>query len=353
MNVLVLVPHVRSLEYAFFCGQRGPMLEARQDGTPADSRSAQEVLRAIVADCLKVDAGAADVVVIRSVYGGNSFKGTTQVSEQMLSGFAAMAAEAPIHVPSVHLVARAALTAMPEARVVMAFETAFFVGLPKREQQYGIADSHVRRFGYHGLYHQAAVAECNDMAGGAPLRTLSLCLEPQPELAAILGHRPVLVTSGATPLEGLPGETTCGELDPTIILTLARRLKWGPEQINDLLTRRSGLIGLLGHSATLGDTLAPAACFDETDALRPAPEGTSAAAAGVLAYRILLACGAGAAALGGVDRIVLSGRYVEQGQALGDWLARRLTSYEAARPAVVQCRTPLKRLLADQAVFAA
>jgi acetate kinase len=90
----------------------------------------------------------------------------------------------------------------------------------------------LRRWGYHGLFHEAASME----AGRAwrkrgfdqPARILSICLEAQPEIAAVLGRRPITVTSGATPLEGLPGETNSGEIDPAVALALAGEAGLGP-----------------------------------------------------------------------------------------------------------------------------
>ena len=188
-----------------------------------------------------------------------------------------------------------------------------------------------------------------------PTRTLSFCLEPQPEIAAIIGYRPVMVTSGATPLEGLPGETTCGEIDPTIILMMARSLGWGPQQINDVLTRQSGLRGLLGRPASMGEVLESSNWSAKGARLPKAVDGTLGAARNILAYRALLAAGAAVAAMGGLDRIVLTGRYADKGRPLGRWLAERLRSAEAGtgRPPVVTCATSLSRIVADQGVAAA
>ena len=74
-------------------------------------------------------------------------------------------------------------------------------------------------------------------------RIISICLEPQPEVAAVKGLRALMVTSGATPLEGIPGHTTCGQIDPSIVLTLSESAGWGPEKINTELTKQSGLLG--------------------------------------------------------------------------------------------------------------
>ena len=121
-----------------------------------------------------------------------------------------------------------------------------------------------------------------------------------------------MCTSGATPLEGLPGHTSCGELDPSIVLMLARKLKWGPEQINTVLTQQSGLLGLAGRPVMLDDVISPEAADLEL-------------ARSVLKNRILSACGAGMAAMGGMDQIVFSGRFAQEGQILGPWLVTRLT----------------------------
>jgi acetate kinase len=126
-----------------------------------------------------------------------------------------------------------------------------------------------------------------------------------------LGNGPLTVSSGTTPLEGLPGETSCGEMDPGIILDLCRINGWGPEQINTVLTRQSGLLGLAGRRVTLAEVLA-----SEGENLRLARD--------VERYRILLAVGAGLGALGGLDAIVFSGRYVEAAQSLAPWLIERI-----------------------------
>jgi acetate kinase len=121
-----------------------------------------------------------------------------------------------------------------------------------------------------------------------------------------------MCTSGATPLEGIPGHSSCGELDPSIVLMLARKLKWGPEQINTVLTQQSGLMGLVGRPVMLDDVLAT-----EAGDLEPAKN--------LLQNRILMACGAGMAAMGGVDHIVFSGLFASAGLTLGPWLRDRLT----------------------------
>ena len=89
-----------------------------------------------------------------------------------------------------------------------------------------------------------------------PIRAiLSVCLEPRPELAACVGRRPVMVTGGNTPVEGLPGERSCGDLDPSVVLKLAHDTHWGPEEASRILTQESGLRGLAGRVVSLADVL--------------------------------------------------------------------------------------------------
>jgi acetate kinase len=75
-------------------------------------------------------------------------------------------------------------------------------------------------------------------------------------MSAVLGNRPKTVTSGVTPLEGLPGRTACGELDSSMILLLAQEMKCNAERLNAILTQESGLLGLTGQTMTLQELFA-------------------------------------------------------------------------------------------------
>ena len=188
MNVLVLIPRLRRIECAVFgSAGREPLMESHAAPLPTETEALMDLLRRLRADCTLNQGGPPDLVVIRAVYGGSLFPRTAKVDAAMLARFATLAAEAPMHVPPALLLARAALRTFARATVVMAFETGFFVDLPKREQRYAVSDAELRRFGYHGFFHEAAALESEGRSGGRAKRTLSLCLESRPELAAILG----------------------------------------------------------------------------------------------------------------------------------------------------------------------
>lgn len=344
VNILVLCPASYSLGYAAFVdGDADPIFAGR---VGAAGGLDGDILREIGAGppCDGPDFRP-DAIALRSVFGGTEFTEASVADPDVVRRLSAIVPSAPIHLPRVLSLLEGCGVAFPAVPVVLVFETAFFTGLPPEEQSYAIDREAlfglgIRRYGFHGVFHEAAArlaGGCNE-TGFHPThpRILSICLEPLPEVSAILGCRPVTVTSGATPLEGIPGNTTCGELDPSIIMTLAEKLRLGPEQINGILTRESGLSALSGGSTTVEEVLSSS---------RPEHQ----LAREVLQYRILLACGSGIAAMGGVDSVVFSGKYSAAGRTLEPWLRYRLQHVLAGEIAFGYLDASLERLVVDTA----
>ncbi|MEJ2051437.1 MAG: hypothetical protein P8Y60_16645, partial [Calditrichota bacterium] len=141
-------------------------------------------------------------------------------------------------------------------------------------------------------------------------KILSICLEPKPEVVAVIGTKPVYISGSVTPLAGIPGKTSSGEIDPGIVLNLAEKRGWGPERINHILTQESGLKALADCSVSLDDVLKPHSDFPLVKK--------------VIRYRFLLAAGKGIAAMGGITGIVFSGRNASIGKYLGPWLLEKI-----------------------------
>ncbi len=338
MNILVLKPGVRSIDWSLTCAEASRSQAGQMDAAGIDRNL--QALRAHLA------GSRPEALAVRASCGGTGFRGPVVADSSSITALAGLVEEAPLHLPVVLSLLEGCRRVFPGMPTVLFFETAFFSRLPRRESTYGIDNElseslGLRRQGYHGIYHEAACAHAIRSTGISPrsARVLSICLEPHPEIVAVLGNRPLMCTSGATPLEGLPGHTSCGELDPNIVLMLARKLGWGPEQINNALTRQSGLFGLAGCPVMLDDVFAP-----EAADLRLARS--------VLENRILSACGAGMAAAGGVDAIVFSGRFFTAGNTLGPWLSARLTfrgGNERRPPRWIGFGEPLDRVIAERA----
>lgn len=293
--------------------------------------------------------GVPRMIVMRCPYGGETFRDLAPWGETARAALRAASGQAPLPVSDTMHLAEACETAWPGVPVWLAFETSFFVDLPVRETLYGLdmefmREHGIRRFGFHGLYHEAACRSWRHRARPADparARVLSVCLEPKPELAAVAGLRAIMVTGGMTPAEGLPGECSSGDIDPSIVLKLTGERERGTELIDAQLGRESGLSALAGRKVSLGEVLI----------------GTGedlALARAVFRHRLLLACGAGVAALGGVDGLVLSGRYATAGNALGSWLLGQLAgAVPAARvlePVVYE--EPLDVILARKGLLA-
>lgn len=338
MDVLVLKPGRRTLDYACMrSGQNCPVLSARLHDShvqPSGSESLCAVLQRVREEIVAAETfPGPDAIAVRVLFGGPIFQGPAVATPEVLRRLESLIPRAPLHLPLVLSLVEGCRKVFPEMPVVLVFETAFFAQLPPREALYGLSaefqkTAGIRRYGFNGLFHEAACRSVNRARQrkdlGTPARILSLCLEPQPEVAAVAGKRPLMVTSGVTPLEGIPGQTTSGEIDPTILLSLVQDLGWGPEQINALLTEQSGLQGLVGKPVTVDTVLRS---HDEKHRL----------AREVLQYRFLLACGAGIAALSGLDALVFSGRYAAAGEVLGPWLLSRLSGVADVRAHKVSC----------------
>ena len=261
-----------------------------------------------------------DAIALRVIYGGEKFREPVVFSDKILKELKDLIPLFPLHMPGIIEIAQAYSEISPETPIVLIFETAFFAGMPSREFSYAVNPAifnnrRIRKFGFHGLLHDAvssyAVQLQKNKKSNEPAHIISICLEPRPEAAAILGFRPLTVTSGMTPLEGLFGDTTCGDIDPGIIIQISQSLHWGLEQINQTLTEESGIVSLAGTGKTLEDIFAK-----ESRANKKARE--------LFLYKLLQACGAGMSAIGAADYIIFSGRYKQTGNIIGPWLTERL-----------------------------
>jgi acetate kinase len=353
VRYLVLVPQPRALEYSVLdAGLEEPVDAGKLDPFDPSEVKPSDLASRLHTALFANKMAQLDMVAIRCPFGGLMFEAPARVSAETLEKLESLVPFAPLHLPALIELARRCEEAFVDVPIIIVFETSFFAALPPYERRYGLdpdaaTGSAPCRFGYHGIFHAAACRSATqnlegDNVSSTP-RIISICLEPQPEIAAVMGHRPMMVTSGATPLEGLPGHTTCGELDPSIVLTLADKLHWGPEQINGALTMDSGLLGLTGSPVTMAS-------------LWKTEGGKCHLARKIIDYRILQACGASIAALGNVDAVVFSGRFADNGNVLGPWLVSKLQSLPGLtdKPPIWMCfREPLDRIIAEIATTVA
>lgn len=321
MNTLVLIPGSRELTYSFHndhsCLFSG--VEHSYGGhTAQDVAFAARLIKVTLSG--KLHTSTPQAIAVRMVHGGDSFAKPVQLDAQVREQLERLIAFVPSRIPIELQLLDSIANLYPGVPVVLFFETSFFLGLRSSEFLYGIPaelsnEPLLRRYGLHGLLHEHTTqAVANEMARRGHRRKprlISICLDPKPELVAVHGTRPLMSTGGASPLEGLPGQHICGDLDPGVVLHLARHLDWAPEKIADVLTNSSGLSALADREVTISEVLT-------------ATEPGLLLARDLLRYRLLQACGAGVAGLRGIDAIGYSGRFAASGPALHAWLLDHL-----------------------------
>jgi acetate kinase len=271
------------------------LLAERQNAPDLEPRS---LLRAFLA---KVPAPV-DTVAHRVVHGGTRFTGPARIDAQTLAAIDALSELAPLHNPAAVRWIEAAreVCAAPVVHVAV-FDTSFFARLPRVAAEYALpprlgTDLGVRRYGFHGLAHEALWRRwCElrpDLPGGGRLITLQLgggC-----SISALLGGRPLDTSMGFSPLEGLVMATRSGNVDPAVIPYLEQRLKIPAEQLIGLLNRESGLAGISGRESNPERLLAQG-------------DPSSRFAVELYCYRVRQYIGAYLAVLGGCDGLVFGG----------------------------------------------
>ena len=248
-----------------------------------------------------------DAVGHRIVHGGERFTDATLIDDEVEAEIEKLAVLAPLHNPAGLAGIRAARAALPDVPHVAVFDTAFHATIPAAAATYAIdaalAERHgIRRYGFHGTSYQyvsrVAAALLDKPADNRPagdLRMIVLHLGNGASAAAIRAGRSIDTSMGLTPLEGLVMGTRSGDLDPAIVFQLHRVAGLSVDDLDDLLNRRSGLLGLSGHA-------------DMREVIEAADAGDPAAALALEVYlhRIRHYIGAYVAELGGLDALVFT-----------------------------------------------
>jgi acetate kinase len=253
-RVLVLNSGSSSLKYAVLEPDSATtvsdgIVERIGDSEVADHEAAMQV----AFDDMAGDMDGLVAVGHRVVHGGQDLYRPTVVDDALVAKLEELAPLAPLHNPPAVLGIRVARKALPDLPHVAVFDTAFFHDLPPAAATYAIDRDiaerwHIRRYGFHGTSHQY-VSEQAAAFLGAPLAKLSqivLHLGNGASASAIVGGRPIDTSMGLTPMEGLVMGTRAGDIDPGVIMYLWRTAKMGVDDIETMLNRHAGMLGLGG-----------------------------------------------------------------------------------------------------------
>ncbi len=191
----------------------------------------------------------------RIVQGGDVFDGPALITDDVLAQIEELSPLAPLHNPANAAGVRAARTAFPNTPHVAVFDTAFHRTMPPAAYTYAIdldvaAQYKIRRYGAHGTSHLFVSREVAGWLGKdlASTNTIVLHLGNGASASAVRGGECIDTSMGLTPLEGLVMGTRSGDIDPAVLFHLARQGGYTIDQMDDLLNRKSGMLGLSGYT---------------------------------------------------------------------------------------------------------
>ena len=240
----------------------------------------------------------------RVLHGGEKFSGSVIIDEKVIAAIEECCELGPLHNPHNLTGIRACEKMMPGVPQVAVFDTGFHQTMPDYAYLYALPYEyyekyHIRRYGFHGTSHRYVSMRAAAMLGKDPkdLKIVTCHLGNGSSIAAVKGGKCFDTTMGLTPLEGIIMGTRCGSIDPAIVPLLMKKENLTPDQIDYIMNKKSGILGV---SQTTSDN-------------RDIEEGAKAGnkryqlVESMIVHQLTKYIGGYAAAMGGVDAIVFAG----------------------------------------------
>ena len=273
---------------------------------PTHSEAIQAVLSALVDPDNGVISSMKEIDAVghRVVHGGEKFAKSVVITDEVMQAIEECNPLAPLHNPANIIGIKACQELMPGVPMVAVFDTAFHQTMPPVAYTYAIPYEYyekdkVRRYGFHGTSHKYVAHKAAEYLE-EPIERLKLItchLGNGSSIAAVDQGKVVDTSMGMTPLAGLMMGTRCGDLDPSVVNYLKYTLNITGHQLDEILNKKSGLLGISGVSSDKRDVEAAAAAGNPRAQL----------ASDMLNYQIKKTIGSYIAAMGGVDAIVFTG----------------------------------------------
>lgn len=242
----------------------------------------------------------------RVVQGGAIFSESCLVTEKVIEDIAELGALAPLHNPAHVQGIRASIDTFGEdTPQAVVFDTSFHSTMPPKAYIFPVPwkyyeEYKVRRYGAHGTSHRYVSARCLELMGRAEnpegTKIITCHLGNGSSITAVKDGKCIDTSMGLTPLDGFMMGTRSGSLDPSVVTFIAEKEGFTPQQMSELLNKKSGMLGVSGVSS------------DDRDVTKAAEEGNERAKLTheILRYQIAKTVGGYVAALGGVDAIVFT-----------------------------------------------
>ena len=247
----------------------------------------------------------------RVVHGGEKYKESVVINDEVKANIEECFKLAPLHNPANMIGIKACEELMPNTPMVAVFDTAFHGTMPEDAYIYALPyelyEKHgIRKYGFHGTSHKYVSQTCAEVMGRdiKDLKIITCHLGNGASLCAVKNGVSVDTSMGFTPLEGVAMGTRCGNIDPAIVTFLMKEEGLSVDEVNDLLNKKSGVLGISGISSDFRDI--EDAAFNKDDR-------RAKLALKIFEYKIRTTIGAYAAAMGGVDAIVFTAGVGENG----------------------------------------
>lgn len=254
-------------------------------------------------DELSIQPSEIEAVGHRVVHGGERYASASPVTTELVTYLESITPLAPNHMPGALASINAFLVAYPQAKQVACFDTSFFHDVPAIAQTLPIPltlqkETGIRRYGFHGLSYTSLLASFKEHEGEAAHqgRVIMAHLGSGASVSACKNGQPIDMSMGFTPVSGIMMSTRSGDLEPGVLTYLETEKGMTPAELTDMVTYRSGLLGISETTADMHALL-------NSQAENP----QAALAVELFCYKITKTIGAYTAALGGVDSIIFSG----------------------------------------------
>lgn len=251
-----------------------------------------------------------DAVGHRVVHGGEKFSGSVVITDEVVEAIKECIPLAPLHNPAGIIGIEACKKALPGVPMVGVFDTAFHQTMPEKAYMYAIPYEYyekygIRKYGFHGTSHRFVSKRVAEVMN-KPLEDLKIVachLGQGASLCAVKDGKSIDTTMGLTPLAGVPMGTRSGDIDPSIVTFLMKKENLSTDEMDTILNKKSGKLGLSGVSS------------DDRDIETAEKEGNERAKLALdnFNYQVAGNIGKLAAQMGGVDVITFAGGIGENG----------------------------------------
>lgn len=296
-------------------GINGSVLTQKIDGkekyvveeTMADHEDAiKHVLNALVdkEHGIIKDMSEIDAVGHRVVHGGERYSKSVLVNDEVMKYLDECIKLAPLHNKPNIIGIEACKSLMPNTPMAVVFDTAFHGTMPKEAYMYALpyelySEHGIRKYGFHGTSHKYVANKVAEAMGKdiKDLKIITCHLGNGASITAVKNGESIDTTMGFTPLDGIVMGTRSGSIDPAIVIYLIKELGYTVDEVNDILNKKSGILGISGVSSDFRDIRA--AAYEENNE-------RAKLALDLYHYKVRCQIGAYAAAMGGVDVIVFT-----------------------------------------------